>query len=303
MKLYETKQYEVEVRRGEVGESFYNPLEDVTYEVTEDNVGEYIILKGTVGEMWLAPIKKVLRDYTGDMAFTPEWHTITRKPGGKVCAEVVTEETMVTTYTEHELHPQVGDFLVCSANEDGTPNPEWGYWTINRQVFENTYELSREAERNDNMDILAFVENMMDQGYTEDEALFLWGVVKDEAELEEPQDYCPYCPNTQCSAVGAGVCEECACYTESPRPITKEFRLGSTVYLAESTYGNPPILYQLEVEGPITIGETTWETVNAMARIGKDKTEPFCPFSSGYCNNAYTDECDYSCPLNPDFEG
>ena len=308
MKLYETREYQVEVRRGEVGESFYNPLEDVTYKVTEENVGEYVVLRGTVGEMWLAPIKKVLRDYTGDMIFTSEWHNITRKPGGKVCAEVVTEETMVTTCTDHELHPQVGDYLVCSANEDGTPNPEWGYWTINRQVFNNTYSLSREAERNGNMstDILTFVKNMMEKGHTEEEALLLWEIESsNETEdfEEEPQSHCPYCPNTQCDAIKAGICEECACYTESPRPVTKEFRLGSTVYMAESTYGNPPILYQLEVEGPITIGETTWEVVNAMSRIGKNKTEPFCPFSTVYCDNAHTDKCDGSCPLNPDFEG
>ena len=154
-----------------------------------------------------------------------------------------------------------------------------------------------------NTNILAFVENMMSQGYTEEQALDLWEIEQEFAELEEPQNECPYCPGTQCNDDGAGICEECACYTESPRPVTKEFRLGSVVYIAESTYGNPPILYQLEVEGPITIGETTWEVVNAMARIGKDKTEPFCPFSSGYCNDAHTDKCNGSCPLNPDFEG
>lgn len=154
------------------------------------------------------------------------------------------------------------------------------------------------------MDILTFVKDMMAQGYTEDQALLLWEAIQEEAELEEPQDQCPYCPGTRCSATEAGICEECSCYTESPRPITKEFRLGSVVYMAESTYGNPPVLYQLEVEGPITIGETTWEVVNTMADIGKqDEAEPFCPFSCAYCNDAYTDRCNGSCSLNPDFEG
>ena len=210
MKLYETKEYTIEVRRGEVGESFYNPLEDVTYAVTEDNIGEYVVLRGTVGEMWLAPIKKVLRDYTGDMIFTSEWHDITRKPGGKVCAEVVTEETMVTTCTEHKLHPQIGDYLVCSANEDGTPNPEWGYWTINKNVFNNTYSPSR----NLNKDVLEYVRYLMEEcGYSEEDALTDADIFFNDDFDTGYEDYniCPYTGKI-CEYAGAGLCEECACY-------------------------------------------------------------------------------------------
>lgn len=40
-----------------------------------------------------------------------------------------------------------------------------------------------------------------------------------------------------------------------------------------------------------------------VAQFNENEAEPFCPFSTAYCNHAYTDKCSGSCPLNPDFEG
>ena len=139
-KLYETKKYEVRVKSFTRGEKFYNPLEQTWYEGTWENVATHVALMGTVGEMWFIPLEKFEKDYEFKGRLKILWQSATRKPGSRVCAKVVDEETIITTCTGHNLYPEIGDYLVCSANEDGTPNPKWGYWTINRQVFENTYE-------------------------------------------------------------------------------------------------------------------------------------------------------------------
>src|SRR5699024_7978583 len=42
--------------------SFHNELENVDYTVTDD--GESVVLKGTLGEQWVAKLSKVLETYT-----------------------------------------------------------------------------------------------------------------------------------------------------------------------------------------------------------------------------------------------
>ena len=104
----------------------------------------------TVGEPWFAPIAKVIKQYSNidgtdltETDFSFNAIDIIRKRSYNAAMEL-NEDTDVEISAGNILHAKKGDFLVCSVTEkDGKliPDDQWGYWTINREVFKNTNKL------------------------------------------------------------------------------------------------------------------------------------------------------------------
>ena len=146
MDIYVSAGYTVTAQKPVIGEVYHNFLENVDYCATENDTDK-VLLIGTVGEPWFADINKVIKDYvnidgtdltTSNITSTPI--RIIRKTSYNAGIQLA-EDTDVITSNGHVLHAKEGDFLVCSTKEENgvrVPDDEWGYWTINQEVFYNT---------------------------------------------------------------------------------------------------------------------------------------------------------------------
>lgn len=141
--------------------SFHNDLEDVSYTVTDD--GETVVMRGTLGEMWTSRLSSVLASYTrpdgdalsaADFAERDTFIDIASIPSPNSCLAMhVPLDVTVTVDTAwgDTLHANLtdtdhgeGDYLVCRANEDGTPDLS-DVWVVNGAVFGTTYDTAGEA--------------------------------------------------------------------------------------------------------------------------------------------------------------
>ena len=149
MGIYVAEGYSVKASLPEIGKKYYNPLEDVEYVATAEDTDK-VLLVGTVNEPWFAPIAKVLKQYSKvdgtDLVsadITSEAIDIIRKTSYNAAMEL-TEDTSVVISAGNILHAKKGDYLVCAVKEENgvmVPDDQWGYWTINREVFHNTNKL------------------------------------------------------------------------------------------------------------------------------------------------------------------
>ncbi len=138
---------------------FHNDLENVDYTATDD--GESVVLKGTVGEQWVAKLDKVLETYTKADGtalkaedFTNAKDTFidlkTKAEPDTNFACFVPRDVRLTVNTAwgdvlHVNDPSsehgYGDYLVCP-NKDGKPDFS-DVWVVNGAIFANTYDVSR----------------------------------------------------------------------------------------------------------------------------------------------------------------
>lgn len=148
--------YTIEGKVVSKAEEVTNVLEGATYTAEPESD---VILKGTVEELWVTPMEKVLKTYTkvDGSELTAEdfeadtYITLQTKPGNPVFAAFVPKDTQVEIQTawgdtlianRPEVEHGEGDYIVCDAGEDGQPNFE-DVWVVNGKVFETTYDMSR----------------------------------------------------------------------------------------------------------------------------------------------------------------
>ncbi len=148
------KSYQIEGKTVSKANTVHNILEGTNYiaQVKSD-----VVLKGTVGELWVAPLHKVLKTY--------------RKPNGEVlkASDFITDQFVplqtqigklaFALFVPHHQQVEVitawgdklianrpgvehgkGDYLVCSADEKGKPNLK-DMWVVNGNIFPNTYDM------------------------------------------------------------------------------------------------------------------------------------------------------------------
>ncbi len=136
--------------------SFHNELEVADYTVDDDGVT--VILKGTVGEMWVSKLPNVIATYTrldggalsvDDFAAKDRYIDILALPEpDSYYAMYVPLSISVTVETEwgDVLHSNLpgaphgeGDYIVCRASENGEPDLS-DIWILNGAVFPKYYE-------------------------------------------------------------------------------------------------------------------------------------------------------------------
>ena len=147
--------YVIEGKMVSKPEEVTNVLEGTSYDVNPD---EDVILKGTVDELWVTPLEKVLDTYskedgsklTKEDFVADEFIKLKTQPGKTVFAAFVPVDTQVEINTawgdklianRPEVEHGKGDYIVCAADEDGEPNFE-DAWVVNGNVFETTYDMS-----------------------------------------------------------------------------------------------------------------------------------------------------------------
>ena len=150
------KHYELDIRVLAKDEKVFNWLEDAVY---DGEAGE-IVLKGTVGEEWIIPAKKLEKYVFMDgtpIAYedlTSEYQHIQTADSSAVTwlVQVNTDITgEVTTERGDKLKVNCpinrkgqsvphadGDWIACS-DDNGKPTLDWGCWVVNGVVVENTY--------------------------------------------------------------------------------------------------------------------------------------------------------------------
>lgn len=136
-------------------EEVTNVLEGTHYQAEP---GTDVILKGTVDELWVTPLEKVLTTYvkedgselTKEDFIEDTFITLQTKAGKPVFAAFVPKDQQVEIQTawgdilianRPEVEHGAGDYIVCDATEDGQPNFE-DVWVVNGKVFETTYDMS-----------------------------------------------------------------------------------------------------------------------------------------------------------------
>ena len=150
--------YLVQAKIVSVNTEIYNSLEDVSY-IAHPN-GEDVVLKGTLGEEWVTKLSKVAKTYT-----MPDGAEVTLKsfsesdvyidlktiPTAENFAYFIPLQykTEVKTAWGDVLHANRegvthgdGDYLVCSAKEDGKPDLS-DVWVVNGAIFVKTYDLGK----------------------------------------------------------------------------------------------------------------------------------------------------------------
>ena len=146
------RHYELELKVLGSDQDVYNFLEDAHY---DGKAGE-IVLRGTVGEEWIIPPKKLSKymkldgsDIVLDEMSPDTWISIQTRESNAVTwmiqipvhqtGEIITERgDLLKVNTPGVPHDQ-GDWIACS-NKDGKPYPQWGFWVVNGEVFKNTYQ-------------------------------------------------------------------------------------------------------------------------------------------------------------------
>lgn len=152
------KFYELDSRVLSEDEDIFNWLEDVVY---NGKAGE-IVLRGTMGEQWIIPEKKLAKYENLDgsdllyPAIPADFTRIQTRMSGtpapvwmikiplETKGEVITErgDTLKVNCPVNRRGQNVphadGDFIVC-CDDNGRPAPEWGCWVVNGCVVEKTY--------------------------------------------------------------------------------------------------------------------------------------------------------------------
>lgn len=147
------KEYQIDVVRPSRSRVVTNVLEGATYDTKDDDV----ILRGTVGEYWVAPMAKVIKTYVklDGTPLTPADFRLDKslkvktqqgKEFNYAMRIPVTHQVQVNTAWGDVLianRPEVehgkGDYIVCRET-DGKPDLN-DVWIVNGKVFETTYSL------------------------------------------------------------------------------------------------------------------------------------------------------------------
>ena len=181
MKIYVSEGYTITAQKPVIGKVYHNELEDVDYCATEEDTDK-VLLVGTVGEPWFAPISKVLKQYSRAYGAALSENDITENPinikrlRSYNAAIQLMEDTNVEIQAGNILHAKAGDYLVCSVDENDNgffANDEWGYWTINEAVFKNTNQehsrqLTDEKQFNLYKHFIKEGKQLLDQKYIEE---------------------------------------------------------------------------------------------------------------------------------------
>ena len=152
MKAMVARHYELDLKVLGTDQKIYNFLEDVTY---EGKAGE-IVLRGTVGEEWIIPLKKLSKYMNMDgsdinlEAISPDmWIRIQTRE-----SDAITWMVQIPVSVQGEVQTERGDILkvnnpkvehgdgdwVCCCDDGGKPTLEWGAWVVNGNVVTNTYK-------------------------------------------------------------------------------------------------------------------------------------------------------------------
>ncbi len=151
-----SKIYNLHIRVLAKDELVYNWLEDTEY---QGKAGE-IVLKGTKGEEWIIPEKKLAKyEYTNGSPITYKSLTAEYQPIKTVESDAVTWLIQIPKDIKGEVVTERGDVLnvnrdfnrkgqkvphadgdsVAVADDGGKPNLDWGPWVVNGEVVKNTY--------------------------------------------------------------------------------------------------------------------------------------------------------------------
>lgn len=147
--------YTIEGKTVSKSEAVTNVLEGADY-VAEAEVD--VILRGTIDELWVTPIEKVLKTYvkedgselTVEDFIVDKFIKLQTKAGKETFAAFVPVDKQVEINTawgdvlianRPEVEHGAGDYIVCDADENGQPNFE-DVWVVNGKVFETTYDMS-----------------------------------------------------------------------------------------------------------------------------------------------------------------
>lgn len=157
------REYPVQAMMVSKETSFQNELEVTDYTVTDDGVT--VVLKGTAGEMWASKLPKVIDTYTKADGSEITAADFSRKD---VFIDLVTKASRDSHFAMH-VPPQIsvivrtvwgdvlhtnlpnaphgkGDFLICRAGEDGSPDLS-DVWVLNGVLFpENYYTENMKAD-------------------------------------------------------------------------------------------------------------------------------------------------------------
>ncbi len=146
--------YIIEGKMVSDSEEVTNVLEGTSYTVDPK---KDVILKGTVDELWVTPIEKVLDTYekedgtflTKEDFIQDEFIKLKTKPGKEVFAAFVPVDKQVEIQTawgdilianRPEVEHGKGDYIICAVDENGEQDFE-DAWVVNGKVFKNTYDL------------------------------------------------------------------------------------------------------------------------------------------------------------------
>ena len=112
-------------------------------------------LQGTVGEMWLIKKEKALKTYNfneSDLGGSKVIRDMVPKQDGlknyavripaNIKGKIKTAWGAVLNVNSDGVEHGKGDFVICSVNEDNTPNLN-DKWVVNGKVFENTYKIAQ----------------------------------------------------------------------------------------------------------------------------------------------------------------
>lgn len=147
--------YTIEGKTVSKSEAVTNVLEGADY-VAEAEVD--VILRGTIDELWVTPIEKVLKTYvkedgselTAEDFIADKFIKLQTKAGKETFAAFVPVDKQVEINTawgdvlianRPEVEHGAGDYIVCDAGKNGQPNFE-DVWVVNGKVFETTYDMS-----------------------------------------------------------------------------------------------------------------------------------------------------------------
>jgi len=134
------KVYTIQGRISNKTERYKNKLEGNSYDMSDPQYAddEWVILKGTVGELWPNTLAKTCRTYgvTPEDFVEGEWIDLTTQKEyaftnwAKMNTEHIDLPTMHNT-----MHGNPGSYLVCTLEDKEKKNP----WIIHEDVFPNTY--------------------------------------------------------------------------------------------------------------------------------------------------------------------
>ena len=151
------KDYELWARVCPAGVKIHNFLENADYVTSTEN---QVVLSGTLGEQWVIPNAELVKRYRTLEGYSitektvkrmkEQWVKVRPNPSMGIlfaCFVPSFQQGIIQTAQGIQLainNPSVshgkGDFIVCMANPNGTPNLN-NRWVVNGSVFATTYDI------------------------------------------------------------------------------------------------------------------------------------------------------------------
>ena len=148
-KAYYPRHYQLKLWKTPAAESYDNELGEGHYDLSEGDPK----LEGIIGEHWSPSWEKIVKKYqfTDGSTITPEtvpsgkWISIqtpidekSRRASGitwAMPAYIISDKP----FKVNGLTIDPNTAMLCMADDGSLPNPKWGCWPVNKQVFFNTY--------------------------------------------------------------------------------------------------------------------------------------------------------------------